>query len=59
MPKKNDLVSIYADVSGKCTKGADANAFLRNNNATAKFIGNGLLMVNRDDLFKSSIKLTS
>jgi len=51
--KENDEVSIYADISLKCTKGADAKKFVSQNPESVRFIGNGILLVNRDDLFKS------
>ena len=52
--RKDDMVSIYADLTiGKCLKGSDASLFVKNNAEKVQFIGNGLLCVDRDDIFKS------
>ena len=59
--KANDEVSIYVDLFGKCLKGADANKFLStgNNLENTKFVGNGWLMFDRDEIFKNSDSLKS
>lgn len=54
--RKDDLVSIYADLTnGKCLKGSDASLFVKNHSDKVQFIGNGLLEVDRDDVFKTQL----
>ena len=50
----NDEVSIYVDLNKNCLKGMNANLFVSKNSESVKYIGNGIALVNRDDLFKSS-----
>ncbi len=59
--KSNDEVSIYVDLFKKCLKGADANAFLlsNSNDENVRFIGNGWLMYDRDEIFKNTENLKS
>ena len=49
-------MSIYVDLKGKCLKGADANLYVENNLNCVTFIGNGWLNLDRDEIFKSSVK---
>ena len=41
-------------MNSKCLKGMNANMFVNENSDAVKFLGNGILLVSRDELFKSS-----
>ena len=57
--KSGDLISIYADLSGKCLKGSDANVFMATSANSLYFVGNGWSNFDRDDIFKNSQMLKS
>jgi hypothetical protein len=51
----HEKVSVYVDISAKCLHGADASKILKLENSNLfRFIGNGILMIDRTDLFNSS-----
>lgn len=49
--QKGDLTAVYADVNNECRRG-DKRRF----NGVKLFIGNGLMKVSRDDIFKGGIE---
>ncbi|RNA44778.1 methyltransferase NSUN6, partial [Brachionus plicatilis] len=54
--KAQDLVSIYADLKGKCLKGSDATNYVLKNRESLKFIGNGWVLFDRDNFFKKDLQ---
>ena len=47
-----DLVSVYADVEGKCLRG-----YMKPFEGKKLFVGNGVMHVARDDIFRTDKKL--
>jgi hypothetical protein len=47
------------DLFRKCLKGADAGVFVSTNTSGVRFIGNGWLMHDRDEIFKNAENLKS
>lgn len=52
--KQGDLISIFADLNGKCLKGSDANEYFKLNSNSLLIIANGWSEYSRDEIFKET-----
>ena len=57
--RKGDLISIFADLNGKCLKGSDAYGYFKSNSNGLLLVANGWSEYSRDEIFKNTETITS